>query len=432
MTSGTPSKCRAELKERHFRKTHIDDGGILAPSGRFATPHALAHPKNRVPCPAVLFLQHSPELMPHRVAPKLLVVEDDEEFRHLLMRALRVSGFEVVEATNGKDALAQLIAVEPDVVVLDLMMPGTDGWEFRVAQKKDPRVADIPVVVLTADDSAKAEAIDAALCLHKPIELRTLVSGVHAVLDRAERQRLATQLAHTERLASLGTLAAGIAHEINNPLTAVLGNATLARRRAKRLVGSDGARLLEPLDAVIECAERIQRIVREVSVFGRANDPVEQVLVSEVIDSALALLDSELRAVAQVSRHIEAETYVVANRGRLMQVVVNLLMNAAQAISDAQSGKISVSTGVWSPGEVFITVSDTGPGIPEPLRQRIFDPFFTTKPPGQGTGLGLSICASLVRALSGRIEVESAVGEGTQMRVILPIAGNATAGTTQN
>ena len=155
----------------------------------------------------------------------LLVVEDDADIREALDGLLSMEGFRVTGCSNGREALDVLhVSARPDLILLDLMMPVMDGWQFRVAQKDDPQLATIPVLALSADATAKAAAIDADAYLKKPVDYETLIDTIDRLLVASEHRELQARLAQTDRLTSLGTLAAGVAHEINNPLAYVLLN----------------------------------------------------------------------------------------------------------------------------------------------------------------------------------------------------------------
>jgi signal transduction histidine kinase len=371
---------------------------------------------------------------------RLLLVEDDGELRGSLTELLHSDGYDVVEASNGVEALDRLRKIPaPDLILLDLMMPVKDGWQFRVEQKRDPAIAAIPVVAFSADDTPKARAIDAEAYIRKPFQYPALLDTVRRILDTKK-------LAHLERMASLGTLAAGIAHEINNPLTYVIANLQLLEEEMPRLVhdyvhavhraGSStppdlettttinrlnevGARLHDALEG----AERIRGIVLHVKTFSRAGDEHRTYVdVRSILDSSIKVVFSEIRQRARLVKDYEHTPLVLANPGQLGQVFLNLLLNAAHAIDDEdpQKNTITVATRTTPAGEILIEVSDTGRGIPVEVRQRIFDPFFTTKPLGVGTGLGLSICHGIVRSLNGSITVESEVGRGTTFRILLP------------
>ncbi len=244
-----------------------------------------------------------------------------------------------------------------------------------------------------------------------------------------EREKALAKLAQAERLASIGMLAAGVAHEINNPLSYVIGSLELVARTidAARAQRDETLRAIdEKVADARHGAERVQAIVRDLKMFSRARDQQPTAVdVRSTIESSLHIANNEIRHRARVERDLRAAPLVWAEEGRLAQLFLNLLVNAAQAIDegDAEKHRIRVATCTGEDGWAAIEVSDTGAGIPSELLPRIFDPFFTTKP-GVGTGLGLSICHSIVTGLGGRIEVESRAG-GTTFRVALPPAGRA-------
>jgi CheY-like chemotaxis protein len=171
----------------------------------------------------------------------LLVVEDDADIRDALDGLLSLEGFRIAGCGNGREALDWLrTSPKPDVILLDLMMPVMDGWQFRVAQKDDPEFSNIPVVALSADATAKAAAIDADAYLKKPVDYETLIDTIDRLLVASEHRELQARLAQTDRLTSLGTLAAGVAHEINNPLAYVLLNLGFLSEELPKLVGGSG------------------------------------------------------------------------------------------------------------------------------------------------------------------------------------------------
>jgi PAS domain S-box-containing protein len=251
--------------------------------------------------------------------------------------------------------------------------------------------------------------------------------------DVTQRKEMERQLARSDRLASLGTLAAGVAHEINNPLAFILGNLEFAREELPALARSQaGARpeplLAEVLEALREAADgakRVSRIVRDLGVFARGEDEKrEPVDVHKTLEAAIAIATNEIRHRARLVKTLEPVPRVIADEARLTQVFLNLLVNAAQAIGEgrAEDNEIRVATRVDASERIVVEVADTGEGIPAAILPRIFDPFFTTKPVNLGTGLGLSICHGIVSALGGEITVESELGHGTTFRVLLPPA----------
>ena len=264
-----------------------------------------------------------------------------------------------------------------------------------------------------------------------------LVGRVVTFLDITERKRAEdalrksqAQLRMADRLATVGTLSAGVAHEINNPLAYTLANLSFVRDALTRLPdslpGVDLAEMRASIAEASEGAERVRRIVKDMKVLSRMDDDrIGVVDVEAALDASLNMAIHELRHRAQVVKDYGHVPLVRCNEGRLVQVFLNLLVNAAQAITGnaPERNEVRLATCVDGPGHVAVEISDTGMGIPEEVLPRIFDPFFTTKPVGVGTGLGLSICHSLITAMGGHIEVASKVGVGTRFLIVLPTAG---------
>jgi signal transduction histidine kinase len=363
---------------------------------------------------------------PHNAAAsvgiRLLLVEDDASIRSALGDMLEDEGFTVTTAVNGREALDVLHhGPPPEVIVLDLMMPVMDGWEFRVEQRSDPTLAGIPLLAMSADLSAKARAIAADAYVRKPIDFTELLGHLHAMVSRAARQRVAA----ADRMAALGTLASGIAHEINNPLTYVMAN---LQTLAERLPASSDAAvrgLAEIVDDALEGADRIRRLVRQVQMVspGQIEERLALVALRDALGGALALTENQIKHRARLVCDLDQDAYVRGDAERIEQLFVNLLLNAAQAIPEGRAGDnhIRVSVRQLAAQEtVVVEIEDSGVGIPIAVQERIFQPFFTTKPIGQGTGLGLSISRGIVTALGGQITFRSNGEAGTTFRVELP------------
>jgi PAS domain S-box-containing protein len=245
--------------------------------------------------------------------------------------------------------------------------------------------------------------------------------------DLREKKRLEAQHAVDDKKASIGTLASGIAHEINNPLAHVLLNLEiLGEDLAAFGSAATPERLRALFDRVEETrigAERVHTIVRAIEMFGREGAarcaPVD---LQAILELAVNLAASELRPRAVLVKDYGAIPRVAAEESRLEQVFVNLLVNAAQAIPEghAASNEVGIKTWTDAEGRAVVEVRDTGAGIPAHLLERIFDPFFTTKEIGLGTGLGLSISHAIITSLGGSLDVQSEVGKGTVFRVVLP------------
>ncbi len=261
-----------------------------------------------------------------------------------------------------------------------------------------------------------------------PVHSNGDISGAVIISrDVTEKKLTEAQLVASDRMAAVGTLAAGVAHEINNPLTAVLGNLDLAFRDVsdltKRLGLSDELR--NELSDARECAERIRTIVRDLKIFSRAEEnKLEPVDTMRVMESTLRMAWNEIRHRAHLVRQYGDVPPVEANESRLGQVFLNLVVNAAHAIPEGRAdlNEIRVSSRLDTSGNVVVEIADTGAGMSPEVRKRLFEPFFTTKPAGVGTGLGLAICQRIVTELGGRIEVGSELGKGSVFRIHLPQA----------
>ena len=270
--------------------------------------------------------------------------------------------------------------------------------------------------------------------VHEVVSLPVSFEGQRAIIsfgrDLTERRELQLRLQLADRMASVGTLAAGVAHELNNPLAYVMANLQFLgdelRSFEPHLLETPVAPRLrvaeEALREAHEGASRLRVIVRDLSTFsrgeGEAKGPID---LRPVVESSLNMALNQIRHRATIVRDLQPVPRVLGNAARLGQVALNLLVNAAHAIPEGNSAghRIEVRTR-YEGGLVRFEVVDTGGGIPAHLLGRIFDPFFTTKAPGLGTGLGLSICHSIVTSMGGRIEVDSVPGKGTTFRVLLP------------
>ncbi|MCC7386091.1 MAG: PAS domain S-box protein [Deltaproteobacteria bacterium] len=249
---------------------------------------------------------------------------------------------------------------------------------------------------------------------------------VLGLVDLTERRRMIDQLKSSDRLASVGTLAAGVAHEINNPLTFLMANLDMAISELGA-GGFDSSRAPEIASALREGregAERVRRITNDLRTFARSRDQQKRPCdVRAILDSTLRLASGELKQKAQVIREYHGVPLVQAVESGLAQVFLNLIVNASQALSGPGTGELRVVTRAGPGPTAIVEIHDNGAGIAPHHLPRLFDPFFTTKEVGVGTGLGLSVCHGIVTAHGGKIEVESAVGQGSMFRVILPAMG---------
>jgi signal transduction histidine kinase len=381
---------------------------------------------------------------------RVLIVEDNPDDAELVILELRRGGYDpdVLRVQTATDMRAALLERSWDLIVSDYSMPSFSAPEaFAVLRNLN---IDLPFVVVsgTVGEEVAVEAMRAGV--HDFLlkgNLRRFVAAIERELReaavRSERRKIQEQLMISERMASVGTLAAGVAHEINNPLAVVVGNLQLIGQDLKALandvegipadvrqhLGDRYARLATTLTSTRESAtdaeeagERVRTIVRDLRVFSRSEeDRRDSVELHGVLESSLRMARNELRHRAKVVRRFGDIPRVDANEARLGQVFLNLIVNAAHAIPEGHTDDNAVTITTRREGDmVAVDVTDTGTGIAPDVMPRIFDVFFTTKPIGVGTGLGLAICHRIVTGMNGRIEVQSQVGEGTTFTVLLP------------
>jgi signal transduction histidine kinase len=284
------------------------------------------------------------------------------------------------------------------------------------------------------------EHAGAAQHLHLSLSPMTMAGSrvrglVGLVRDVTAERRLQAKLLETDRLAAIGALAAGVGHEINNPLGALMANLDAVGRELASLDESHDAalaahaptlaRVHEGLRDVHEAALRVRQVARDLRMVSHSTDERrEPVPLERVLDSSIRMAWNDLRQRARLERDYQPVPPVSASEARLGQVFLNLLINATHAIpaGDAEGNVVRVSLRPHGPDHVLVEIADSGAGMSEAVKQRLFTPFFTTKPEGTGTGLGLSICQRIVTGLGGSISAESTPGHGATFRVLLPVA----------
>jgi len=414
--------------------------------------------------------------------PRVIVADDNRDMRELL-RFVLDKEFDVETARNGLEALEKVQAEPPALVVTDVMMPGLSGTELCERIKSSPTLREVPVMIVSskAEGEMKVRGLELGAddYVTKPFHPREVVARARALVRLHDAQRevternaelLATldrlsrtqnQLVQSERLAAVGELAAGIAHEVNNPVNYALNAARALKsigaeiqevaERFDRLEIGDRDRLqaeakalrayLDELDLpeisrsvddivriVADGLERTKKLIGDLRDFAAPNAKCarERVDVAAGIDSTLRLVSREISGsgIELAREGPESGVFVDCELGAINQVVLNLLRNAHQAIQGMECGaarshaRIVVRI-IESANEVRIAVSDSGPGIAADVLPRIFEPFFTTKPAGQGSGLGLSMCRGIVESHGGRLEAASRPGEGSDFSIVL-------------
>ena len=414
--------------------------------------------------------------------PAVLAVDDVDANLVALEALLEDMACDVVLAKSGNDALRHLLRREFAVILLDVQMPEMDGYEVAHHARRNPATRDVPIIFLTAANNNEGMVLrgygsGAVDFLFKPLNPSILRSKVRVFLElhaahqkvedakmalefsnaelrevAGENARLAEQFraanvelqtAYTElktthaqlvqsaKMASLGELVAGVAHEINNPLAFVLSHLDTARRKLGQLEEELPSPLPESalqkwqlanerLGEIGPGLERIRELVVKLRTFSRLDEGERKcVSIRECVESVLTILGHRLKGRIQVETEFGEPDEVDCYASLLNQAVMNLVSNSIDAMADG--GVLRISTGLQ--GALYsIVVTDSGPGIPSELRERVLEPFFTTKPVGQGTGLGLSITYSIVRKHQGTIELSEPPGGGTSIAIRFPIS----------
>lgn len=305
-----------------------------------------------------------------------------------------------VVAEASRAAVLEHLAATPDLVssgrLLEVVLVGHDGREITME--------------LAAPQAVMFDGAPARILVGR---------------DVTERKAMQQRLLVADRLASVGLLAAGVAHEVNNPLAYVLNNIEMARKELSGL-GVEVEVSRHVLSVALEGVDRIRTIVRDLLMLSRGDDgPVGPIDVKRVVASTLSLAVREIERTAHLESIVEDAPYVVASDSRIAQVLLNLVTNGLESMRDKprEDSHLTVRIGSASDGRLLLEVADTGCGIAAADLARIFEPFFTTKPAGQGTGLGLAIAHRVVVELGGELTVRSERGVGTTFRVLLPAYG---------
>ena len=428
----------------------------------------------------------------------ILIVDDNSANLGVLSDALSQAGFEVRVAKSGKMALERVKYALPDLILLDVMMPEMDGFETCRRLQANPETTHIPVIFMTAlsDTANKVEGfqLGAVDYITKPFQQEEVLARVklhlklHVLAEKLEEknllleqkvvevskayedlQQMQIKLIQSEKMSGLGQLAAGIAHEINNPINFIAGNLGHAQEYAHNLLKiihlyqEDYVKPTPRIQAAIDEIElefleedfikilnsinlgtqRIQEIVKSMRIFSRVDEAeVKTVNIHEGIDSTLTLLHHRLKAKPD---HPEIELIkkygqlpqVECHAGQLNQVFMNIISNAIDALDESNQqrsfaeiqqhpNRIQISTKVIDDNWVAIHISDNGRGVCETVGSKVFDPFFTTKPIGKGTGLGLSISYQIiVEKHGGRLYCQPVSGKGIEFVIEIPIRQQA-------
>jgi signal transduction histidine kinase len=371
---------------------------------------------------------------PGPARPRVLLVDDNAGLAENLTEVLEEAGYAVRGAASC--AAAEAVAQGGfDVALVDLRLPDGDGT--ALAPRLKALSPDGEVVLLTgfATLESAVAAVRAGACAYlvKPCATHELLVTVEQAMRQVrlhgEKRELARKAQMAEKLAAVGTMTAGLSHEIRNPLNAAALQLTVLERRVLKLPAASQKPLLEPLTLVKDEIRRLDHILEDFLQFARPREFVpRRVDLSLVVSRVLDLMEGEAeRRAIRVERDLDparALPPVAGDEERLRQVLVNLALNALEATPDG--GVVRVSCAVEPPrrgeadGRVSVAIEDTGPGVAPAIRDRIFEPFFTTK--AKGSGLGLSIVHAIVVQHGGALSVEEAGGGGARFVVRLPVA----------
>ena len=374
---------------------------------------------------------------------RILVAEDDPTMRELLVQTLAKEGFEVRACENGREALAAGLQDPPDLVISDLGMPEMDGTEFLQALRGEPRLRDLFFIILSAKSDVRDKvggfengADDyVAKPFQKPELLARVRNGlrIKSMQDKVKAQYEELKQAHdkltdtqgqliqAEKMAGLGLLAGGVAHEFNNILGGVIGYCDLA------LQDGSPAYLRKTVELTHKTLQRAVDITKHLRDFARRRRSVrEPYAVAHALDETLDLvkLALEKEGIKLVRDYADVPQFPF-DVGQVQQVFLNLVINARQAMEGRDDAALTVRL-TREGDHAVIRFRDTGCGIPAPNLPKVFDPFFTTKGSfgggsTQGTGLGLSVSLGIIQSHGGSLTVESEVGIGTTFTIRLPM-----------
>lgn len=392
--------------------------------------------------------------------PKVLVAEDNEELAYYVAKLLHPY-CRVRVAPDGEAALDLARAWRPDLILADVMMPKRDGLSLCRAVKAGQDTAAIPVILLTAltyrEALLRGWEAGADEYLFKPFHPRELTTRVRSILASVSDRRMAYErlmqlnaslqereralqealaklqaandqvrstqemLIQSEKLESVGRLAAGVAHEVKNPLATI----TLANEFLAEHLQNPDPSVAQMLSDIGLSVRRADAVIKGLLDFASQQVQPSRDSLNAVIDGSLSLLRLELeRAHVQVVREFDAALpAVLLDRGKIQQVFLNVFMNAMQAMTgERRVLTVRTRTGAGGAGGMAVAdIDDTGPGVPEKSLGKVFDPFYTTKPPGEGTGLGLSVCRTIIQQHGGQMELRNRPEGGVRVTVALPL-----------
>jgi len=377
---------------------------------------------------------------------KILIV-DDQPANIKVIIAMLDDDYDLSVAKNGGECLQAVADNPPDLILLDVMMPVMDGYETCRKLQANHQTKHIPVIFMTAkseeEDEEHGLELGAIDYIRKPFKLQIAKSRIDNQLElqkyRTELEHMveeqAEQLIHADRLATMGTFAAGVAHEVNNPTSFIRGNIqalqlfwNLARPILFKHQSDDPtgkvALMIDDIEniflGILKGTKRISSIVDSLKTYSRRGDkdPKEEIFISEPINEAVAILKNRITNKIQIDVNVADDVCVIGNSQKLSQVFINLINNAIDACY-GQNGKIEVFAESIA-DNVLISITDNGDGMSQEVQDKIFMPFFTTKDKANGTGLGMAIIDRIIQEHKGSIDVTSKPNQGTSFIISLP------------
>jgi signal transduction histidine kinase len=384
----------------------------------------------------------------------VLNVDDLEAQRYVKTRDLKAGGFDVIEARTGAEALRLIEQHKPPVVLLDVQLPDINGFEVcAFIKQKWPEVMVLQTSATFVTSEARILGLNAGAdsYLVQPAEPLELAAAINALLrirrsedalrslnatldeqvqtrtnelaeanrqlmlEMAQRQKAEAVLLQAQKMEAVGQLTGGLAHDFNNLLTAVVGNLDLIRTRATE------PRIARFAENAFKAAERGSKLTAQLLAFSRTQKlETSSIDINRTIAGMHEFLNQSLGANVSIKLELDPSAPVVIADGNQLEVgILNLGINARDAMPEGGTITITTASDPEDPRKVFVSVTDTGTGMPPEVVARAFDPFFTTKPPGKGTGLGLSQVYGLVRQMGGDVDIVSRPGEGTSVRLHL-------------
>ncbi|MBV9564421.1 MAG: response regulator [Bradyrhizobium sp.] len=389
--------------------------------------------------------------------PLILNVDDQDVPRYVKTRDLKESGFTVIEARNGAEALRLVESEKPVIVLLDVQLPDITGYQVcAFIKRKWPEVMVLLTSSTFTESTDRTQGLDSGAdsFLVQPAEPLELGAAVNAMLrirkaednlralnatleqrvrDRVadletanlklkseieQRQRAEQALVQSQKMEAVGHLTGGLAHDFNNLLTAVVGNLDLIRMRAT------DPRIARHAEHAVKAAERGSKLTAQLLAFSRTQKlATTAVNLNNLIEGMYELLNQTLGAEITIARELTPDLpAALADANQLELAILNLSINARDAMPEGGTLTITTRPDPVDPARVIVCVADTGTGMSPEVVARAFDPFFTTKPPGKGTGLGLSQVYGVVRQIGGDVMIDTAVGQGSRISISLPIA----------